>query len=36
VRNGDHVVAGGCLFTRTPLALVRDGDQIRLDVPAAR
>ena len=24
MRNGDHVVAGGCLFTRTPLALVRE------------
>ncbi|HUO64699.1 MAG TPA: CoA-transferase, partial [Terriglobales bacterium] len=23
VRNGDHVAFGGCLFSRTPLALVR-------------
>ncbi len=24
VRDGDHVAAGGCLFSRTPLALVRE------------
>jgi glutaconate CoA-transferase subunit A len=24
VKDGDHVVAGGCLFTRTPMALVRE------------
>ena len=24
MRDGDHVVAGGCLFTRTPMALVRE------------
>jgi glutaconate CoA-transferase subunit A len=24
VKDGDHVVAGGCLFSRTPLALVRE------------
>ena len=24
MKDGDHVVAGGCLFTRTPMALVRE------------
>jgi hypothetical protein len=24
VKDGDHIVAGGCLFTRTPMALVRE------------
>ena len=24
MKDGDHIVAGGCLFTRTPMALVRE------------